>query len=66
VVYAPHAERLGQHRVSGTFVDNRNGCLVLLETLAHLHGHRPRATVHVVPTVQWSSTSEVPNPPPTP
>jgi putative aminopeptidase len=51
VTYAPHAERLGEHRVSGTFVDNRSGCLVILEALRRLHAQRPAATVHVVATV---------------
>jgi putative aminopeptidase len=52
VTYTPHAERLGEHRVSGTFIDNRSGCLVLLEVLRHLASHRPAATVYVVATVQ--------------
>ena len=52
VTYAGHAERLGQHRVSGTAIDNRSGCLVILETLRALHANRPAATVHVVGTVQ--------------
>jgi putative aminopeptidase len=52
VTYTPHAQRLGEHRVSGTFIDNRSGCLVLLEVLRHLAQHRPKATVFVVATVQ--------------
>jgi putative aminopeptidase len=52
VTYAGHAERLGAHRVSGTAVDNRSGCLVILETLRELSANRPKATVHVVGTVQ--------------
>jgi putative aminopeptidase FrvX len=52
VTYAGHAERLGPHRVSGTFIDNRSGCLILLEVLRHLHAHRPNSTVHVVGSVQ--------------
>jgi putative aminopeptidase FrvX len=52
VTYAGHAQRLGEHRVSGTAIDNRSGCLVILETLRELHAHRPTATVHVVGTVQ--------------
>jgi putative aminopeptidase len=52
VTYAGHAERLGEHRVSGTFVDNRSGCVVILETLRALAAERPAATVHVVATVQ--------------
>jgi putative aminopeptidase len=52
VTYAGHAERLGAHRVSGTAVDNRSGCLVILETLRALARARPAATVHVVGTVQ--------------
>ena len=52
VTYAGYAERLGEHRVSGTAIDNRSGCLVILETLRELHAQRPKATVHVVGTVQ--------------
>ncbi len=52
VTYAGHAERLGEHRVSGTAIDNRSGCLVILETLRELHANRPKATVYVVGTVQ--------------
>ena len=52
VTYAGHAERLGEHRVSGTAIDNRSGCLVILETLRALHAQRPAATVFVVGTVQ--------------
>jgi putative aminopeptidase len=52
VTYAGHAQRLGEHRVSGTAIDNRSGCLVILETLRELHARRPAATVHVVGTVQ--------------
>ena len=52
VTYAGYAERLGPHRVSGTAIDNRSGCVVILETLRALHVQRPTATVHVVGTVQ--------------
>ena len=52
VTYAGHAERLGETRISGTFIDNRGGCLVILEVLRHLVRSRPKATVHVVATVQ--------------
>jgi putative aminopeptidase len=52
VTYAGFAQRLGEHRVSGTAIDNRSGCLVILETLRALHANRPAATVHVVGTVQ--------------
>ena len=52
VTYAGHAERLGEHRVSGTAIDNRSGCLVILETLRALHAQRPASTVYVVGTVQ--------------
>jgi putative aminopeptidase len=52
ITYRPHAERLGPHRISGTSIDNRSGCLTLLEVLRHLHHHRPTATTHIVATVQ--------------
>ena len=52
VTYAGFAQRLGAHRVSGTAIDNRSGCLVILETLRELSERRPKATVHVVGTVQ--------------
>ena len=52
VTYAGFAQRLGAHRVSGTAIDNRSGCLVILETLRELSARRPKATVHVVGTVQ--------------
>ncbi|MEX2536625.1 MAG: M42 family metallopeptidase [Trueperaceae bacterium] len=52
VTYTGHAEWLGGHRISGTAVDNRSGCLVILETLRQLRSNRPAATVHVVATVQ--------------
>ena len=52
ITYTGHAERLGPHRVTGTAIDNRSGCLILLETARHLHQHPPKATTHIVATVQ--------------
>ncbi|MEX2541694.1 MAG: M42 family metallopeptidase [Trueperaceae bacterium] len=52
VTYVGHAQWLGKNRVSGTAVDNRSGCLVILEVLRELHVKKPAATVHVVATVQ--------------
>ena len=52
VIYRGFAECLGEHRVSGTFIDNRSGCAILLEVLRRLYERRPAATVHAVGTVQ--------------
>jgi putative aminopeptidase FrvX len=51
VVYAPRGRALGKHRLTGTSVDDRAGCAVLIEvarTLAETRG----ATVHTAFTVQ--------------
>jgi putative aminopeptidase len=52
ITYTGHAERLGPHRITGTAIDNRSGCLTLLETARHLHHNPPKATTHIVATVQ--------------
>lgn len=52
VTYTGAFRRLANDKVSATFIDNRAGCLVLLETLRRLGKNRPAGTVHFVATVQ--------------
>jgi putative aminopeptidase FrvX len=52
VTYEGRFQRLLGDRVTATFLDNRSGCVVVLEVLRRLAGQRPKATVHVVGSVQ--------------
>ncbi|MBV6657979.1 MAG: M42 family metallopeptidase [Devosiaceae bacterium] len=52
VVYKPHVQRLGTHRVAGTSVDDRAGCAVLLAVAEALQTTQNRPTVHLVFSVQ--------------
>lgn len=52
VVYRPRFERLGDHRVAGTSVDDRAGCAVLVEAARLILDGEARPTVHLVFSVQ--------------
>jgi putative aminopeptidase FrvX len=52
VVYEPSAHELGGGRVSGTSIDDRGGCTVLVEVARMLYRQRPPLTVHCVFSVQ--------------
>ncbi|GGX59233.1 putative aminopeptidase SgcX [Tateyamaria omphalii] len=52
VVYAPSAVHLANGRVSGTSVDDRAGCAVLLEVARQLQQRRSGPPVHLAFTVQ--------------
>jgi putative aminopeptidase FrvX len=52
VVYAPHAAMLGTDRVSGTSVDDRAGCAVLLEMARLLKARKSGPPVYLAFTVQ--------------
>jgi putative aminopeptidase FrvX len=52
VAYKPGLMRLAGGRAASKSLDNRIGCLLLLETLKNLSAHRPHATVHLVASVQ--------------
>jgi len=51
-VYAPAFGRLGEHRASGTSLDDRGGCAVLVELAEALSRHPPRADVFLCAVVQ--------------
>lgn len=52
VTYTGQFQHLTNDKFTATFIDNRSGCLVILETLKRLHQTRPKATTHIVATVQ--------------
>jgi putative aminopeptidase FrvX len=52
VLYRPSFERLINNRVAATSLDDRGGCAVLVELAQHFKKHRPKATLHLVGTVQ--------------
>lgn len=52
VTYTGHYKHLANDKLIATFLDNRAGCLVILETLKRLNANRPKATTHIVATVQ--------------
>lgn len=52
VVYQPRVEVLGETRVTGTAVDDRAGCAVLLEVARQLSNRTEGPTVHLVFSVQ--------------
>ncbi|MEX0368191.1 MAG: M42 family metallopeptidase [Ruegeria sp.] len=52
VVYAPHALALANDRVTGTSVDDRAGCAVLLELARQLKDRTAGPPVHLAFTVQ--------------
>jgi len=51
VVYAPHAVELGDGRVTGTSIDDRAGCAVLLEMARLLKARKGGPPVHLAFTV---------------
>ena len=52
VTYAPTAYRLGEHRITGTSIDDRAGCAVLLEVAEALAARSGGPPVHLAFTVQ--------------
>ncbi|MEX2541710.1 MAG: M42 family metallopeptidase [Trueperaceae bacterium] len=52
ITYTGQFQRLANDTVTATFIDNRGGCLAVLETLRRLAKNRPKATTHIVATVQ--------------
>ncbi len=52
VVYAPGSFQLGEHRITGTAVDDRAGCAVLVECARALSERKDGPTVHLVFSVQ--------------
>ncbi len=52
VLYRPSFERLINNRVAATSLDDRGGCAILIELAHHFKKHRPKATLHLVGTVQ--------------
>lgn len=52
VLYRPSFEVLMNNRVAATSLDDRGGCAVLVELAQHFKKHRPKATIHLVGTVQ--------------
>ena len=52
VVYRPHCEKLAHDRISGTAIDDRAGCAVVLEVAQRLKEVSQRPTVHFVFSVQ--------------
>ena len=52
VVYRPHVQALGPHRMAGTSIDDRAGCAVMLAVATALAGQTARPTVHLVFSVQ--------------
>ena len=52
MVYQPRVEVLGETRVTGTAVDDRAGCAVLLEVARQLSNRTEGPTVHLVFSVQ--------------
>lgn len=51
IVYYPSCEFFGKNKVSGTSIDNRGGCAVLLDFARRMHASRPRSTLYVVGSV---------------
>lgn len=52
VLYRPSFERLINNRVAATSLDDRGGCVLLVELAEHFSKRRPKATLHLVGTVQ--------------
>lgn len=52
VVYAPFAQQLASDRITGTSVDDRAGCAVLIEVARHLQNREKGPPVHLAFTVQ--------------
>ncbi|MEM1076583.1 MAG: M20/M25/M40 family metallo-hydrolase [Pseudomonadota bacterium] len=52
VVYAPAARRISGDRITGTSVDDRAGCAVLIELARHLQNRASGPPVHLAFTVQ--------------
>jgi putative aminopeptidase FrvX len=52
VVYKPNVVELANDRISGTAVDDRAGCAVVLEVARQLADVSPRPTVHIVFSTQ--------------
>lgn len=52
VIYAPHAAQLANDRITGTSIDDRAGCAVLLEVARLLKDRKSGPPVHLAFTVQ--------------
>jgi putative aminopeptidase FrvX len=52
VVYAPRSAMLGDRYITGTSLDDRGGCAIVLEVARALAGLKSRPTVHAVFAVQ--------------
>jgi putative aminopeptidase FrvX len=52
VAYRPGMIRLAGRRIASKSLDNRIGCLLLIELLERLAGKQPEATIHLVASVQ--------------
>lgn len=52
IVYAPNVVELAGGRITGTSVDDRAGCAVMLEVARALKGNANRPTLHLVFSVQ--------------
>ena len=51
IVYYPFCEFFGKNKVSGTSIDNRGGCAVLLDFARRMHAKRPQCTLYIVGSV---------------
>jgi putative aminopeptidase len=52
IVYRPHVTRLANGRISGTAIDDRAGCAVLLDVARAMIGEKSCPTIHFVFSVQ--------------
>lgn len=52
VQYRPSFNRLMGSRISGTAIDNRMSCAVMLACAEYFYAHRPNCTVYLTATVQ--------------
>jgi|TARA_B100000959_G_scaffold264198_1_gene304402 putative aminopeptidase FrvX len=52
ITYAPKAKQMGPNKFSGTAIDDRAGCAVVIETAKKIKNIKDRPTVHIVFSVQ--------------
>ena len=52
VTYQPNFQRTGKFHLTSKALDNRIGCLLLLDLAEHLSLHKPKQTVYLVASVQ--------------
>jgi len=52
VTYLPYFKKIGSHCVTGTSIDDRAGCAVILNVAKKLNENKNRPTVHIVFSVQ--------------